>query len=89
MKAAQVTVFGALLMMQFLRAAIAWGAVAFGSVQIWRMFTLGTAHARRLHQIPCADCQYFSGDYTLKCALHPSQAGTLDAIDCSDFADRR
>jgi hypothetical protein len=53
------------------------------------MFTAGTAQARQMHRIPCADCQYFSGDYTLKCALHPSQAGTFEAIDCGDFADRR
>jgi hypothetical protein len=76
-------------MMQFLRALTAWTVLALGLVQVLRMLTEGTAHARRLHQIPCADCQYFSGDYTLKCALHPSRAGTLEAIDCGDFADRR
>ncbi len=76
-------------MMQVLRAMMAWSAVILGSVQVWRMFTVGTAQARRMHRIPCANCQYFSGDYTLKCALHPSQAGTFDAIDCGDFADRR
>ncbi len=76
-------------MNQLLRAVFAWSALAFGLVQVWRMFTVGTAQARRMHQIPCAGCQYFSGDYTLKCALHPSQAGTFDAIGCRDFADRR
>jgi hypothetical protein len=73
-------------MLQLLRALIAWGVVLGGVLQVWRMFTEGTAHARLLHQIPCANCQYFSGDYTLKCALHPTQAGTLDAISCGDFA---
>ncbi|MBE9031887.1 hypothetical protein IQ266_19310 [filamentous cyanobacterium LEGE 11480] len=76
------------MMMQFLRGLTAWSLVILGGVQVWRMFTEGTAHARRLHQIPCPGCQYFSGDYTLKCALHPSQAGTEDAIDCMDFWGR-
>ncbi len=76
-------------MMQVLRAMMAWSAVILATVQVWRMFTVGTAQARQMHRIPCAGCQYFSGDYTLKCALHPSQAGTFDAIDCGDFADRR
>lgn len=77
------------MMMQILRGLIAWGVLALALVQIGRMFTEGTAQAKRLHQIPCSKCQYFSGDYTLKCALHPSQAGTEAAIDCRDFADRR
>jgi hypothetical protein len=76
-------------MMQVLRALMAWSAVVLGFVQVWRMFTAGTAQARQMHRIPCANCQYFSGDYTLKCALHPSRAGTFEAIDCGDFADRR
>jgi hypothetical protein len=72
-------------MFQLFRMMIAWGVVGLAIAQIYRMFTEGTAHARRLHQIPCAGCQYFSGDYTLKCALHPHRAGTLEAIDCIDF----
>ncbi len=76
------------MMMQILRGLIAWGFLALAVVQIGRMLTEGTANARRMHQIPCSKCQYFSGDYTLKCALHPSRAGSEAAIDCGDFADQ-
>jgi hypothetical protein len=70
---------------QLLRGLSAWTMLALAIVNVWRMFTTGTAHARKLHQIPCANCAYFSGDYTLKCALHPQESCTLDAIDCRDF----
>lgn len=72
-------------MMQLLRGLTAWTMLGLILIQIYRMFTEGSAHARKLHQIPCAGCQYFSGDYTLKCALHPSRAGTIEAIECGDF----
>ena len=38
-----------------------------------------------MHQIPCSNCQFFTGDYQLKCALHPNTALSEEAIDCSDF----
>jgi hypothetical protein len=39
-----------------------------------------------MHQIPCAQCQYFSGNYLLKCPVHPQQALSEAAIGCPDFA---
>ena len=45
----------------------------------------GIATVRRLHQIPCANCQYFTGNYILKCTVHPTSALTSEAIDCYDF----
>ncbi|WP_337906916.1 hypothetical protein [Iningainema tapete] len=45
----------------------------------------GIATVKRLHQIKCADCQFFTGDYHLKCTVHPSFALTEEAINCSDF----
>ena len=55
---------------------------------VWRLFhTLqqGTSYVRRLHQIPCSRCGYFTGDYRLKCAVHPISALTEEAIDCMDY----
>lgn len=45
----------------------------------------GWQHLQQLHQIPCSRCAYFTGDYRLKCTVHPSQALTEEAIDCQDF----
>ncbi len=41
--------------------------------------------AKRLHQIPCAKCQYFTGNHHLKCTVQPCFALTEEAINCLDF----
>ncbi|MGJ3244828.1 MAG: hypothetical protein ACFE0I_01990 [Elainellaceae cyanobacterium] len=43
------------------------------------------AYANRLHQVPCASCQFFTGNYTLKCTIHPTTAMSESAIDCPDY----
>jgi hypothetical protein len=40
---------------------------------------------RRIHQIPCNRCQYYTGSHYLKCPIHPILAFSEDAIDCQDF----
>lgn len=44
------------------------------------------AHLRRLHQIPCTRCAYFTGCHYLKCTVNPSTALTEAALACRDFA---
>lgn len=41
--------------------------------------------AKEMHTIPCANCQYFTGDYRLKCTVKPSAALTEEAIACPDY----
>ncbi|WP_224409141.1 hypothetical protein [Oscillatoria salina] len=45
----------------------------------------GMMRLRRLHQIPCSKCAFFTGDYRLKCTVHPSKALSEEAIDCLDY----
>ncbi|QYO64190.1 hypothetical protein [Leptolyngbya sp. 7M] len=45
----------------------------------------GVVRLKRLHQVPCSRCCYFTGDYRLKCAVNPCIALTEAAIDCRDF----
>ncbi|MBW4655874.1 MAG: hypothetical protein KME20_22965 [Kaiparowitsia implicata GSE-PSE-MK54-09C] len=45
----------------------------------------GIEHVQQLHRVPCDRCKFFTGDYRLKCPVHPCTACTLDAIDCRDF----
>jgi len=55
---------------------------------VWRvLYTIqqGTSYVRRLHQIPCSRCTYFTGDYRLKCAVNPMSALTEEAIGCGDY----
>ncbi|NET08762.1 MAG: hypothetical protein F6K16_29510, partial [Symploca sp. SIO2B6] len=40
----------------------------------------GIQHLKRLHQVPCSGCTYFTGDYRLKCTVHPIIALTEEAI---------
>jgi hypothetical protein len=42
----------------------------------------------RLHSIPYSRCVFCTGDYRLKCAVHPFSALTDSAIDCLDFESR-
>lgn len=42
-------------------------------------------HLKRLHQVPCSNCAYFTGDYRLKCTVNPIVAMSEEAIGCRDF----
>ena len=46
-------------------------------------FQQGISYVRRLHQIPCSRCIFFTGDYRLKCTVHPYNALTETALNCS------
>ncbi|WP_205127386.1 hypothetical protein [Okeania hirsuta] len=48
-------------------------------------FQQGISYVRRLHQIPCSRCIFFTGDYRLKCTVHPYNALTETALNCSDY----
>ncbi len=64
---------------------MAW--VTVGSV-LWSLFAMlrdGFKRAQTMHQIPCSQCRYFSGNYLLKCPVHPQQALSEAAIGCPDF----
>lgn len=73
-------------MMHLLFCVFLWAFVLFTS--IWRISRLSkeaVAHLKNIHQIPCADCAFFTGEYYLKCPLHPIIALSEKAINCQDF----
>lgn len=72
---------------KFVYAAIAWGFVIFGAIELLIGLRQAIDRVQTLHKIPCSTCQYFTGDYTLKCTVHPSIAFTEQAIDCSDYQE--
>ena len=51
----------------------------------WRTAKTGVHYLKRLHQVPCSRCAYFTGDYRLKCAVNPCIALTEQAIHCRDY----
>ena len=50
-------------------------------------FHSGINYVKRLHQIPCSRCTFFTGDYRLKCTVHPYSALTETAINCRDYEE--
>jgi len=64
---------------------IAWTLV-FGSLwMIGLTMREGIVAVKRMHQIPCVHCEFFTGDYRLKCPVQPLSALTEEAIHCSDY----
>lgn len=52
---------------------------------LWDAFQKGLTHLQRLHQIPCHCCVFFTGEYNLKCTVHPCKALNEAAIGCPDY----
>ncbi|MEM9004762.1 MAG: hypothetical protein AAGE59_14720 [Cyanobacteria bacterium P01_F01_bin.86] len=65
---------------------VAWAVFAMGIWSLWTAIRDSVKRAHRMHQIPCSQCQYFSGNYLLKCPVHPGEALSEEAIGCPDFA---
>jgi hypothetical protein len=64
---------------------LAWSLVA---ITLWQLVAItrdGMKRAQVMHQIPCAECRYFTNSPFLKCPLHPTIALSEAAIDCSDY----
>jgi hypothetical protein len=63
----------------------AWGLIIIAAWSLWNTARDTVKTAKRMHQIPCANCQYFTGNHRLKCTVNPSLANTEDAIHCLDY----
>lgn len=50
-----------------------------------KSFNKGWKNLIRLHQIPCDRCTFFTGEFNLKCTVHPCKAFNERAIDCLDY----
>lgn len=69
----------------FLCAFCAWSIVILAAVSFCLMLNKGTKHLKKLHDIPCSGCDFFTNDYRLKCTIHPCKACSEEAIGCIDF----
>ena len=63
----------------------AWGLIILVSWGTWSAVRDSVTSAKKMHQIPCANCEFFTGDYHLKCTVHPATALSEDAIHCRDY----
>ncbi|MGD1907143.1 MAG: hypothetical protein ACFB0C_14255 [Leptolyngbyaceae cyanobacterium] len=63
-----------------------WGILVAFMLAVSLALEDGLKRLRRLHQIPCHRCQYYTGSPYLKCPVHPIEALSEAAIDCRDYA---
>jgi hypothetical protein len=70
------------------------GSVVACAIPIAAMWHIGATvraawqKTRKLHQIPCDRCQFFTQEYHLKCTVNPYTALSEHAIGCPDFRGR-
>lgn len=64
---------------------LAWVIVALVFLTVYQFLAAGSRRVKRLHQIPCSECEYFTQASCLKCTVRPHWAGTELAIGCPDF----
>jgi hypothetical protein len=55
------------------------------TISTWKQAKKNWIHLKRLHQIPCSNCVFFTGEYNLKCTVHPCNALSEEAIGCKDY----
>ncbi len=73
------------MLLQIFCAVSVWLLMGIGVLRIWKLSIRGFAYVKRLHNIPCERCVFFTGDYRLKCTVKPYIALSEGAIDCQDF----
>jgi hypothetical protein len=72
-------------MIQLVCCFSAWLLIFTSVWKVWKTTKTGWSHLKKLHSIPCANCQFFTGDYRLKCTVNPMDALTESALDCRDY----
>jgi RNA polymerase subunit RPABC4/transcription elongation factor Spt4 len=66
---------------------VAWSVVLLGLWQVFAATRDTVKRAQVMHQIPCADCRFFTRNMHLKCPVHPTEALSEQAIGCADFSN--
>jgi hypothetical protein len=64
---------------------VAWSFILLVGWTMWSAIRDTTARAKQMHEIPCANCQFFTNDYRLKCTVQPTLANTEEAVHCFDY----
>ncbi|MDZ8238312.1 MAG: hypothetical protein RMZ69_14230 [Nostoc sp. ChiQUE01a] len=73
------------MLAMILCAFCTWTIIILFVSSVWLTLNKGIIHLKRLHQIPCSSCDYFTNNYRLKCTVHPVKACSEQAIGCIDF----
>jgi hypothetical protein len=71
--------------MDWIYLLAAWMMILLITWNIWAVIRDITTVAQKMHEIPCANCQFYTGSYYLKCPVHPQAALTKEAVGCIDY----
>lgn len=63
---------------------VAWTTIIMVFLNLWTATKDTVKTAKKMHQIPCHNCQFFTNNYRLKCTVNPYIANTEEAIGCKD-----
>ena len=74
--------------LNFVCFVTAWAITILFFWTILRQSRDAITQVKRLHQIPCSGCKFFTEEYYLKCTVRPTSALTEAAIDCPDFCSK-
>lgn len=55
------------------------------SLSVIKACKQGAENLKKLHSIPCYQCDFFTNDFRLKCAVNPTIACSDAALGCIDF----
>ncbi len=69
--------------------ALVWGGNRLKHALAWKTLKSRVQSRRPFHSIPCSSCQFFSPNPYIQCAVHPDKAMSTEAIDCSDYCNRK
>lgn len=83
------SVYGLVQLIQSVLVPICFGvAWLLVGILFWSMWTAVrdvVSDAKQMHEIPCANCKFFTNTHFLKCPVHPIAAGSTAAINCPDY----
>ena len=64
---------------------LVWGMVVSACLALAHHWKTGFVYVKRLHQVPCHKCKYFTNSCYLKYTVNPHVACSEAAIDCRDY----
>lgn len=68
--------------------AIVWLLLLGTASEAWKLLRYNATTLKQGQRVPCKNCQFFSSNFYLKCAVRPSDALTDRAVDCTDFCQK-
>ncbi|MEO0826545.1 MAG: hypothetical protein AAFY20_26120 [Cyanobacteria bacterium J06639_14] len=83
MSAQQQALISTVCVAAYLISVLVFAGIFIGG--LFRKVARSRALQYRSRQFHCGNCQYFTGEPLLKCAVHPVEALTEAALDCRDF----